>query len=717
MAARLDFLRHGIWLHFTVTLCLLGSGGLFFWYHSTHSFDNDNDKYREKLYVMDDDAKRAFLHGVLKNPFARKPDAVNELREIGDKESIPLLIKAFSPGYFARLDKSIEKSRAGSILALLTNHDFGEDQQAWEGWWRTVHDNSLNEIQLKGFQKDGFLLTSSPNVETCRALITASALQESRYHRGAHSVLNTYPREIVEAVLTTLATSKKVDERLEAVRFLGMHWFQHSVRRRGTLFSGRDYSPEALRFEAKLLRMLSKDSVQSVRRYALAKLNQHLVATQDFEEEIRVVATNTFKARIYAVVPGADATHVLLMESSNVSRGEEAKRRILYFDLERNTENWSHGFKARVESEPLLNRDTVYLCLDARILCLDVHTGKPKQEIMVPIDTEISALSKIVLADDLIVTASNDFLFAFRQDDGELSWKTPLSDEWTVTRKGETQKERNYIASEKAREKEDLVERMNDLEDAAQARRLPNPERTASHQHGQPENDLDSGCLPVASRNFDYVDGYLYVQKPHDTLLKIDGRGRIVDALSLFFFDSLDHAEEKGGKEDVPQTSNRPTQGVTHSQYSFKYAGPVFNDRVLYSDVTNRRQSYLRAYSTDSFELLWSKSLAAYGNLRGIHATKNNLIYASGPLTGALDKNTTKEVWSDPSRFQNIQVLGDHLISREGWHAVTVRSAKTGEVILSLRLPSPKTPPRERDECPHIAPSLKFPAIKALFLL
>ena len=96
----------------------------------------------EKEYVPNSKVRNA-CHKALKYRFTYHYDATLALRYVGNKDSIPYLIRTLKWEYLKRQDKMMPGNRLlGTLgycvgsLEKLTGMDFGTDCAAWEKWWK-----------------------------------------------------------------------------------------------------------------------------------------------------------------------------------------------------------------------------------------------------------------------------------------------------------------------------------------------------------------------------------------------------------------------------------------------------------------------------------------------------------------------------------------------------------------------------------------------------
>jgi len=119
-------------------LLVVGTGGAYFYAAIWRPFQQ---MYRNQAWwdTATTDEQRLLCHRVISHRIGTPHDAFLHLRKIGNKDSVPLLIRALR---WQRPPKDgvMVCTTAHCIDALrsLTGQDFGTDYLKWEQWWSTT---------------------------------------------------------------------------------------------------------------------------------------------------------------------------------------------------------------------------------------------------------------------------------------------------------------------------------------------------------------------------------------------------------------------------------------------------------------------------------------------------------------------------------------------------------------------------------------------------
>jgi hypothetical protein len=144
-------------------LIVVGTGGAYFYVAIWRPFQQ---MYRNRTWwdTATTDEQRLLCQRVISHRIGAPHDAFLHLREIGNRDSVPLLIRALRWQRPPK-DGAMVCTTAHCIDALrsLTGEDFGADYLKWEQWWsKTGKGLSVTNFHERAANKASESATSGP---------------------------------------------------------------------------------------------------------------------------------------------------------------------------------------------------------------------------------------------------------------------------------------------------------------------------------------------------------------------------------------------------------------------------------------------------------------------------------------------------------------------------------------------------------------------------
>jgi hypothetical protein len=118
-------------------LLLLSGGGLYFY---VAIWQPHRQFYRDEAWwkTATTEQQRLLCHRIISHRIGAPHDAFLHLQEIGNKDSVPLLIRALRWQDPKGESMVCTTSHCIGALCSLTGEDYGTDCRKWENWWRAT---------------------------------------------------------------------------------------------------------------------------------------------------------------------------------------------------------------------------------------------------------------------------------------------------------------------------------------------------------------------------------------------------------------------------------------------------------------------------------------------------------------------------------------------------------------------------------------------------
>lgn len=364
---------------------------------------------------MPEAERRKILHKELENPLGNHHDAFLMIRGIGNETSVPIILKALKP----HLTSGPRVCTAGhglEALEMTTNQSPGKDYDDWEQWWEIHKDEDREKWVLDGFRIAGLPVASLPDKAFISALVRTLASEEEHLSFNARKCLKEAPRDLVEACVAACSASDDEQDRLGAVAWLG---------ETELVAMGLEEHHPATEDDAEILRELAADSNVKVRESALAKLNTHLRTTTMASGDDLVIWKKTLGSHIRVVAAGLDESHLLIGLEAQPRMG--TKSQLLNFDINSKEADWVFACPSVVNSVPVLSGNSIFFCCDdGAVLCVDALNGKELWRQKTEGHRGYRPMNKILLVENMVITAMRQYLWAFDRDTGTVCWKLDL---------------------------------------------------------------------------------------------------------------------------------------------------------------------------------------------------------------------------------------------------------------------------------------------------